>query len=135
MPAPRWLAHFNRRVTNQLLVRLAVYLPGFGVVVHTGRKTGRSYRTPVNIFRHGNRYVIALTYGPGADWVRNILASGGCTLITRRRSLRLTLPRLFRDDRRRFMPVIIRPILGLVRVSDFLELTIDAEPAGRTQPG
>ena len=46
MPLPRSVARFNRRVTNRLLGRLAPRLPGFGIVVHTGRKTQRRYRTP-----------------------------------------------------------------------------------------
>ena len=80
MTAPRWLAHFNRQVMNRLFRPLAPHLPSFGVVVHTGRKTRRLYRTPVNVFRHAEGYVVALTYGRDADWVRNVLASGGCTL-------------------------------------------------------
>ena len=66
-------------------------LPGFGVVVHTGRRTHRQYRTPVNVFRRADRYIIALTYGPDADWVRNVRASGGCELETRGHTLRLTI--------------------------------------------
>ena len=35
------------------------------------------YRTPLNVFRGDeDHFVIALTYGPGADWVRNIVAAG-----------------------------------------------------------
>ena len=125
MPAPRWLARFNRRVTNRLLGPLAPRLPGFGVVVHTGRKTHRPYRTPVNVFRRADGYVIALTYGPDAEWVRNVLASGGCTLETRGRTLRLTRPRVFRDERRRSVPAPVRIVLGIVGVADFLELKLD----------
>ena len=83
MPLPRSIARVNRRVTNRLLGGLAQRLPGFGVVVHTGRRSRRQYRTPVNVFRRGDRYIIALTYGSNADWVRNVLANGGCTLETR----------------------------------------------------
>ncbi len=125
MPAPRWLARVNRRVTNRLLGPLAPRLPGFGVVVHTGRKTHRRYRTPVNVFRRADGYVIALTYGPDADWVRNVLASGGCTLETRGRTLRLTRPRLFHDERRRAVPLPVRLVLGVLRIGDFLELKRD----------
>ena len=67
MTGPRWLARFNRRVANRLLGPLAPHLPGFGVVVHIGRKTHRRYRTPVNVFRRADGYVIALTYGPDAE--------------------------------------------------------------------
>jgi deazaflavin-dependent oxidoreductase (nitroreductase family) len=125
MPAPRWLARFNRRVTNRFLGRMATRLPGFGVVVHEGRKSGRQYRTPVNVFRRGDGYVIALTYGPGAEWVRNVLASGGCALETRGRTVRLTRPRLFHDEQRRAVPAAVRMVLGLAQVSHFLELALD----------
>ena len=124
MPAPRRLARFNRRVTNRVLGPLAPYLPGFGVVMHTGRKTHRRYRTPVNVFRRGDGYVIALTYGPEAEWVRNVLASGGCTLETRGRWLRLTRPRIVHDELRRSVPTPVRRLLGRVDVSDFLEFKL-----------
>jgi deazaflavin-dependent oxidoreductase (nitroreductase family) len=129
MPAPRWLARWNRRVTNRLLGRLATHLPSFGVVVHTGRKTRRRYRTPVNVFPRADGYVIALTYGPGAEWVRNVLASGGCVLETRGRTRRLTRPRLVHDERRLAVPAPVRLILGLLHVADFLKLSLDEGPA------
>ena len=128
MPLPRSVARFNRRVTNRLIGRLAPRLPGFGIVVHTGRKTGRRYRTPVNVFHRAHNYVIALTYGPEADWVRNVRAAGGCLLETRGRTLRLTQPQLVHNARRRSMPLPVRLILGLVHVSDFLILTPEGYP-------
>jgi deazaflavin-dependent oxidoreductase (nitroreductase family) len=123
MPLPRFIARVNRRVTNRLLGGLATRLPGFGVVVHTGRRSRRQYRTPVNVFQRGDRYIIALTYGPNTDWVRNVLAHGGCTLETRGRTLRLSRPRLFQDESRYAVPAPVRLILGIVNVCDFLELT------------
>ena len=123
MPLPRSIAHANRWVTNRLLGGLAQRLLGFGVVVHRGRRSRRQYRTPVNIFRRGHRYIIALTYGSNADWVRNVLADGGCTLETRGQTLHLSRPRLFHDESRCAVPAPVRLILGIVRVYDFLELT------------
>ena len=122
MPAPRWLARVNRRLTNRVLGRVAPRLPGFGVVVHTGRASRREYRTPVNVFRRGDAYVIALTYGADAQWARNVLANGGCALITRGRRLELDRPRLFRDPARRAVPRPVRVVLHLLDVADFLEL-------------
>ena len=130
MPAPRWLARANRYVTNPILGRLAPRLPGFGVIVHTGRKTQRQYRTPVNVFASEIGYVVALTYGRESQWVLNILANGGCTLETRGRSLQLTEPRLFHDERRRAVPAPIRLFLGLIHVYDFLELKRDDDGVG-----
>ncbi len=127
MPLPRSIARVNRRVTNRLLGGLATRLPVFGVVVHKGRTSGRQYRTPVNVFRRGDRFTIALTYGLNADWVRNVLAEGGCVLETRGRTLRLSRPQLFHDESRHAVPPPVSLVLGLVNVSDFLRLTMDNE--------
>ena len=47
----RWVAAFNLAVTNRITSRFAARLPGFGILTHVGRKSGRIYRTPVNVFR------------------------------------------------------------------------------------
>jgi deazaflavin-dependent oxidoreductase (nitroreductase family) len=124
MPAPRWLARFNLVVTNRILGPLATRLAGMGVVVHVGRKTHRQYRTPVMIFRRGDQLIIALTYGRESQWVQNVLSEGGCELETQGRMLQLTNPRLYRDTQRTAVPALHRRILGLLNVSDFLELTV-----------
>ena len=60
------MARFNRQVLNHLTRPIARRLPGFGVIIHRGRRSGRTYETPVNVFRRGDGYVVALTYGAGA---------------------------------------------------------------------
>jgi deazaflavin-dependent oxidoreductase (nitroreductase family) len=105
-----------------VLGKLAPVAPGFGMVVHKGRKSGRTFRTPVNILRADEGYVIALTYGPQADWVRNVLAAGGCDVIMRGRTVHLTEPEIVHDPSRGRMPMIARPILAAVGVDDFLIL-------------
>jgi deazaflavin-dependent oxidoreductase (nitroreductase family) len=129
MALGRRMATFNRHVTNRVLGGVATRLPGFGVVLHVGRRSGRPYRTPVNVFRTPGGYVLALVYGSGAEWVKNVLAAGGCEVVTRGRTVRLTSPRLFRDDGRVRMPAPVRAVLGLARVSEFLELDL-AVPGG-----
>jgi deazaflavin-dependent oxidoreductase (nitroreductase family) len=125
MPAPRWLARSNRHVLNPVLGRLAPHLPGFGIIIHTGRKSGRQYRTPVNVFKREGGYVVALTYGRESEWVRNVLAAGGCQLLTRGRTIQLSGPRLYHDEQRRAVPAPVRFFLGLLHVNDFLELSRD----------
>ena len=125
----RGLAHFNRRVTNHLTRPLAKWLPGFGIVVHRGRSSGQMYRTPVNVFRVDDGYVIALTYGADSDWVKNVLAAGGCELITRGRTVTLTAPAIRHDERRRLVPPVVRIALAALRVEDFLHLE-EVPPAG-----
>jgi deazaflavin-dependent oxidoreductase (nitroreductase family) len=124
VPLPRSVARFNRVVTNPVLRPLVRHVPGFAVVTHVGRKSGRTYRSPVNLFRAGDRYVIALTYGRDAEWVRNVLAAGGCDLETVGRTIRLTSPEVVHDPARTFVPAPIRPILGAIRVTDFMVLSV-----------
>ena len=130
MALGRRMATFNRHVTNRLLGGVATRLPGFGVVLHVGRRSRRLYRTPVNVFRTPGGYLVALTYGSGAEWVKNVVAANGCELVTRGKTVRLGSPRLFRDDRRARMPIPVRVILRLARVSEFLELDASAVPQG-----
>jgi deazaflavin-dependent oxidoreductase (nitroreductase family) len=118
----RRVAHFNRRFTNQLTRTLAGRLPGFGVVLHTGRRSGRRYETPVNVFKDRDGYVIALTYGADADWVKNVLASGTCELVTRGSRHQLRSAGIVRDESRGAVPWFVRGVLRLLRVSDFLYL-------------
>ncbi len=106
-------------------------MPGLGVVVHHGRRTGRVYRTPVNVFAAEDGYVLALTYGPDTDWVKNVLAAGCCELRTRGRVISLTSPRLFRDETRRDIRLLERQILRVIGVADFLSLKV-APAAGQS---
>ena len=124
MVAPRKVAELNRRFTNRITGRFATRLPGFGVVTHVGRKSGRRYRTPVNVFVVPDGYLIALTYGKDSDWVRNVLAAGGCDLQTRGRVRRLTGPEIIHDPKRVAVPWPVRQVLRLLGVDDFLKLSV-----------
>jgi deazaflavin-dependent oxidoreductase (nitroreductase family) len=129
MPAPRWLARFNKRATNRILGPVVKHLPGFGVIVHTGRTSGQVYRTPVAAFRRSGTFIIALTYGPDTDWVRNVVASSECKLETGRRTFTLGEPRVYHDERRSAVPMLVRIPLRVMRVADFIELRqVDATP-------
>lgn len=124
MPLPRAVARFNHVVTNNTIGLLAPILPNFGVVTHVGRKSGRTFRTPVNVFKRGSEYIIALTYGAEADWVRNVLASGGCELKTMGRTVKLTNVRLFHDESHSMMPLPVRIMLGVIGANDFLRFDV-----------
>jgi deazaflavin-dependent oxidoreductase (nitroreductase family) len=125
MPIPDRMRHVNKVALNKVTRPLFRWLPGMGVVVHRGRKSGKVYRTPVNVFpRPGGRYVVALTYGADTDWVKNVLAAGGCELLTRGTHLELDTPRLFRDEARHEIRMFERAVLGRLHVYDFLELRV-----------
>jgi len=123
MPIPRGVARFNRRVTNHITGRIAGWMPGFALLFHTGRRSGHAYRTPVNAFRGGNGYRIALTYGADSDWVRNVVAAGGCEIESQRRRIALTQPRIMSDPDRRWAPPVVRHVLGVIGASQYMQLT------------
>jgi deazaflavin-dependent oxidoreductase (nitroreductase family) len=122
MPIPLIVGRWNKVGINRVATRLFPSMPGFGVVVHRGRRSGSVYQTPVNVFATEDGYVFALTYGPDTDWVKNVLAAGGCELRTRGRTVRLTSPRLFHDEDRTGMPALARQVLRVISVADFLSL-------------
>lgn len=120
----RWLAKFNLAVTNRITGLFAAWLPGFGMLTHVGRKSGRRYRTPINVFRDKDGFAIALTYSQEAEWVKNVLAADGCELETSGTRYRLSSPTIVHDPARRRFPFPARIILGIVGANDYMQLTI-----------
>ena len=95
----RWLAKINIAFTNRITSLFAGWLPGFGILTHVGRKSGKVYRTPINVFPVPNGFIIALTYSSQCEWVKNVLAAGGCELKTRGKKYQLSAPQVVRDPR------------------------------------
>lgn len=125
MPIPHGMRRVNKIALNKVTRQLAPWLPGLGVLIHRGRRSGSPYRTPVSVFpRPGGRYVVALFYGPDTDWLKNVMAAGGCELLTRGTHIELTAPRLFHDESRSEIRVLERTVLGWLNVSDFVELRV-----------
>jgi len=48
-----------------------------GILEHVGRRSGRTYRTPLTVFSTDDGVAILLTYGPDRDWLKNLIAAGG----------------------------------------------------------
>ena len=80
MQLPQWLARFNRHVTNPIQRMWAGWAPAFGILEHVGRKSGKPYRTPLNVFSTDDGVAILLSYGPDRDWLKNITAAGGAQM-------------------------------------------------------
>ena len=121
-PRTRFIRPFTTHVLNRF-TRLFVHrLPGFAIISHRGRKTGETHRTPMNVFRDGDDYLFALTYGSNVQWVKNVLAAGEADLRIGDRTIHLTEPELFVDPKRRLMPFPVRTMLGVMRVSEFLRM-------------
>ena len=119
----RWVAAFNLAVTNRISSPFAGRLPGFGILSHVGRRSGQAYRTPVNVFRTPDGFMIALTYGREAHWVQNILAAGGCQLETGGMSYQLSAPTVVHDPSRARFPLPVRIVLRIIGATDFVRLS------------
>ena len=119
----RWLAKINIAFTNRITGLFAGWLPGFGILTHVGRKSGKVYRTPINVFRASNGFVIALTYSSQSEWVKNVLVAGGCELKTRGSKYQLSAPNVVRDPTRRRFPIPVRVVLRLVGADEYMELS------------
>ncbi len=123
MPIPTRVARWNKVGLNRVVKHVAPWAPGLGLVVHRGRRSGREYQTPVNVFRTPDGFTIALTYGvESTDWVKNVLAAGGCELRTRGRVLSVDSPRVYHDETRSAIRPAERQVLKLLGVADFLSL-------------
>ena len=67
------------KVLNPLIVKLAGrrHFHMAAQIRHVGRRSGRTYITPVSARRSGDTVLIALTFGNQSDWSRNVRSAGG----------------------------------------------------------
>jgi deazaflavin-dependent oxidoreductase (nitroreductase family) len=70
------------KMLNPVIVKLAGrrHFHLAAQIRHTGRRSGRTYTTPVSARRSGDMVVIALTFGNQSDWSRNVRSAGGGTV-------------------------------------------------------
>jgi len=67
---------------NRVTVRIARSGHGpFSLVRHVGRRSGRTYETPLILARVPDSFVAELTYGENVDWYRNVVAAKGGVVI------------------------------------------------------
>jgi deazaflavin-dependent oxidoreductase (nitroreductase family) len=111
------------RFVNPLTRLFAGWMPGFAMLRYTGRKSGRSYRTPINVFRRGDHFVFALTYGSASQWVKNVFAAGKCDMQRLGRHWRLVEPELIVDPSAGLIPLPVRWFLvGVAHVTEFVRM-------------
>lgn len=125
-----WRFHrIATRYLDPVLRPVAPWIPTFAVMTHRGRTSGRLYRTPINAFRRGDAYLFFLTYGADVDWVKNVLAAGGCSLRIRRHDVALVDPELIEDRELRDASLIPRFFERRVAgVDAYLRTRVKAQP-------
>ncbi len=71
-----------KRTVNPLAMRVARSGHGpFSVVRHVGRRSGKTYETPLIVAAVADGFIAELTYGPNVSWYRNAVAAGNCVLV------------------------------------------------------
>ena len=106
----------NKHFTNPLLRRFAHASRGpFAVIRHVGRRSGKPYETTIMAWPlpAGNGFMIALTYGPAVDWLRNVQAAGHCTLLWHGKVYALGEPEPM--DAKAALPAFSQPFRAILR--------------------
>jgi deazaflavin-dependent oxidoreductase (nitroreductase family) len=84
------------KVTSPVALRLAGrrWFPAWAQLRHRGRRTGTEYVIPVAVLVTPAAFIIGLPWGPQTNWVRNVLAAGGCTILWKGADHHVTSPQL-----------------------------------------
>lgn len=81
----------------------------WAVIRVPGRRTGRVYDTPAGVRRVGDDLYVSLPYGQGTQWLQNVLAAGGPTVLLDGAEISATDPEV--------VPIALTPIADTDRAA------------------
>jgi deazaflavin-dependent oxidoreductase (nitroreductase family) len=127
------------RATNPTSRQLAGrrFFPLWAVLRHRGRRSGRAYAIPVAVGVSADAFVIPVPWGDQTQWVRNVLAAGGCTLRWRGEDHDAREPRVIGPEEAAaaFSPAL-QAILRFVGIARFVRLQrVTSEANASTRGG
>ena len=99
-------------------------VPIWGVVRHRGRRSGRTYATPIALRPTPDGFVLPLPWGEGTDWCRNLRAAGGGVVQWSGTEYEVTAPQVI--DTAAALPAFVpamRPIVRLLGIKKFLRVS------------
>ncbi len=112
--------HFNP-LSRKLIARST--RGPFAIVRHIGRRSGRTYETPIIVEPVDDGFVFELTYGPDVDWYKNVQAAGGCTLRWHGKDYAIDrIEPLGADIGRATFPQPVRLIMRLINKQHFFKM-------------
>ena len=125
MTFPRSVSRFAHGRLNAVALRLAGRA-ALADLEHLGRCSGVVRHTPVRAFRRGDLVVVGANFGRESDWVKNVLAAGGCRMRLGEQQLQLGDPRLvpLRQGARGIPRWFGLGLRYVVRTVDCVELTV-----------
>jgi deazaflavin-dependent oxidoreductase (nitroreductase family) len=115
---------FHRAVGNPLQLRSAGRPGTFASVIrHRGRTTGRTYETPVWAVPTEDGFLIAIVYGAGTDWLKNVVASGAAAIVHEGEACPVDRPEIVSmDSARAYFPATLQRIHRRIRVDRCLRV-------------
>ena len=135
-PRTRRLIRAVARRVNPLVLRIAGrrHMPVLGIVHHRGRKSGRSYATPLGVRpTPGGGFVMPLTFSQASHWYQNIRAAGWCVVTYLGEDHTVAGPVIVdRATARPSYPRYERLALRLIGINEFVWLA--SAPAGPAAP-
>src|SRR5262245_44230094 len=74
------VTRLSRAMKPMVLAKAGTMGSNTSIIRHTGRKSGRTYETPVVAAPTDDGFVIALPYG-ATDWLKNVFAAGRAQVV------------------------------------------------------
>lgn len=105
-------------------------MPVWALVHHVGRTSGKAYATPVAVLPAPDAFYVALPWGRGTDWVRNLSAAGGGRMVWKGTTYDVSEPTFVeKAEVLAIADPFRRQVLTRWALSDFLR--VRRVPAGR----
>ena len=121
MPMPLWFGHVNKRVFNPRELKRGVR----PVITHIGRRSGTTYRTPMEATPVDSGYIFVLMYGSASDWVQNVLAADSASLRIAGQEIELVSPRVVDEDAAwQLLPSTKKRPPGFLNVDEYLQMDV-----------
>ncbi len=124
----------NKRYVNPLMMKIA----GRGtfpqaIIHHVGRKSGRTYSTPITVTPIEHGFVVALPYGTDVDWCRNVLSAGKSTVQWHDATYNVVAPEIVPTDTVICaFPPFQRAIFRILKMESVLKLQLSTASADYT---
>ena len=129
------------RILNPLVRKLAgkKHMAMAAQMHHTGRRSGRSFMTPVGAKLSGVYFLIPLTFGNRSDWCRNVRAAGGGTIRWKGNDYQVVEPELLdvkaaRAEIRSTFNLSDRLFVRLMGITQVMRLRLDPHDARSPHP-
>jgi len=129
------------RLLNPLVRKLAgkKHMAMAAQMHHTGRRSGRSFMTPVGAKLSGVYFLIPLTFGNQSDWCRNVRAAGGATIRSKGHDYQVIEPELLdtkaaRTEMRSTFNLSDRVFILLMGITQVMRLRLAPHDGRSPQP-